>query len=192
MNLLSTSPVTQDRAQIKRQETPIKMIYQFVFLRRMPPINNQLKQLNEASSRSLDKICERFEYNKLKLGEELEEAAEALGLSAAARVNIENEIREDLSGLQRKLRRKHSSQVQHVQDLEGSPFILSRGSRKVSGLKYVPPVHCNCNKQRIRPHRLRKRVWGRRKLAVKSGQDKKLSGSEMSLSKSRRSKIPLI
>ena len=48
-----------------------------------------MKTLNESSCRTYDKVIEKFEYSKVKLEEELGEAADDLGLVAAARVHIE-------------------------------------------------------------------------------------------------------
>ena len=56
-----------------------------------------MKTLNESSCRTYDKVIEKFEYSKVKLEEELGEAADDLGLVAAARVHIERETKEELS-----------------------------------------------------------------------------------------------
>ena len=125
-------------------------------------IQDVMQTLNESSSRTFDKVIEKFEYSKVKLEEELEEAADDLGLVAAARVQIERETRDELSRLKIKLANKHLFQVQRVEESENAPFILSRGSRKVKGYKYIPPKFCNCNKRRIRPSKLRRRVKNRR------------------------------
>ena len=121
-----------------------------------------MKTLNESSCRTYDKVIEKFEYSKVKLEEELGEAADDLGLVAAARVNIERETKEELSRLKLKLANKHLSQVRLVEEFENAPFIISRGSRKVKGYKYIPPKYCNCNQKRIRPSKLRRRVKKRR------------------------------
>ena len=93
--------------------------------------------LNESSSHTFDKVIEKFEYSKIKIEEELEEAADDLGLVAAARVQIERETREELFRLKLKLTNKHLSQVRLVEEFENAPFIISRGSRKVKGYKYL-------------------------------------------------------
>ena len=59
----------------------------------------------------------------------------------------ERVIRENKHFYQLKLTNKHLRQVQQVQELENAQFILSRGSRKVSGFKYIPPKYYNCNKK---------------------------------------------
>ena len=113
--------------------------------------------LNEASSRSFDKIIEKFEYTKLKLFEELEDSAEDLGLGSAERVQIERGARESKARQKLNLNNKHLRQVQQVHEFVNAPFALSRGSRKVRGVQYIPPKYCNCNKKRIRPHRLKRK-----------------------------------
>ena len=68
-----------------------------LFIQDVNCIYSRMKTLNESSCRTYDKVIEKFEYSKVKLEEELGEAADDLGLVAAARVHIERETKEELS-----------------------------------------------------------------------------------------------
>ena len=46
---------------------------------------------------------------------------------------------------------------------------MSMGSRKVKGLKYIPPKNCACNPKRLRPHELRRRRRKKKKKVVYFG-----------------------
>ena len=119
-------------------------------------------------SRIFDKVISKFEFSKARLEEDLEEAGDALGLAASARVQIERETRDELSQLKIRLANKHLFQVQRVEESVNAPFIISRGSRKVKGYKYIPPKYCNCNQKRIRPSKLKRRS-NKRRYVVKFG-----------------------
>ena len=124
--------------------------------------------LDEASSRGFDKIIEKYEYSKIKMEEELDDLDSQLGVSRTERSRIENNVKAANASLRVKLTNKYLAQVRQVEDDDNTPFTLSHGSRKVKGSKYIPPKYCNCNKKRIRPHRL-PRVRRRRKNVTRYG-----------------------
>ena len=131
-------------------------------------VNDYKSGLNEASSRSLDQIIEKHEISKIKIEEVLDELDLQLDISRAERCEIEHRVKNANASLRLKLANKHLEQVRQVEAENNTPFILSHGSRKVKGSKYIPPKHCNCNKKRIRPHRL-PRVRRRRKVVNRYG-----------------------
>ena len=123
--------------------------------------------LNEASSRSLDKVIEKHEYSKLRMEEELEALEESLEIGFVEKREIIRGVREIKAAYKGKLLNKHLQQVRHALETESTPFELSRGSRKVKGLKYIPQKNCACNPKRLRPHELRRRRRKKRKRSVK-------------------------
>ena len=121
--------------------------------------------LDEASSRSLDRIIEKYEYSKLQMEEELE----AIEIDRAEEVEIKRGVREIKAAYKVKLLNKHLEQVRHVQEAENTPFQRSMGSRKVKGLKYIPQKNCACNPKRLRPHELTRRRRTKKKKVVYFG-----------------------
>ena len=78
--------------------------------------------LSEASSRSFDKVIEKFELSKISLDEELEDLELNMGISRDLRNQIEAEAKEQNVSLKLKLANKHLSQVRRVREEEQSPF----------------------------------------------------------------------
>ena len=127
------------------------------------------ESLCEASSRSFDRVVQKFEYSKVKLEEKLGELGDGLGLSLAERIEIGRDIHEQNSALKVKLASKHLEQVRRVTEEENAQFELCRGSRRVRGSKYIPPKYCACNIKRSRPCKSNARRRRRKPNQVKFG-----------------------